>query len=78
MLTSLPVHELLEKTKANEVLCGRLLPTNNNVAFIDNNTIYTVTVVDNTDENKPIAFGAFHICSKNQVDFSLCFYLIEN
>ncbi|VDD93961.1 unnamed protein product [Enterobius vermicularis] len=67
MLTSLPVHELLEKTKANEVLCGRLLPTNNNVAFIDNNTIYTVTVVDNTDENKPIAFGAFHICSKNQV-----------
>lgn len=71
MLATASVHELLENTKANQILSGRFLSTNNNLAFVDNESVYSVTVIDESQNSKPIAFGAFHICSKNQAYFIL-------
>uniref|UniRef100_A0A0N5AD56 Acetyltransf_18 domain-containing protein n=1 Tax=Syphacia muris TaxID=451379 RepID=A0A0N5AD56_9BILA len=35
----------------------------------DNELIRTVTVIDSSGTNKPVAFGAFQVCSKNQAYF---------
>uniref|UniRef100_A0A915BPK1 KIF-binding protein n=1 Tax=Parascaris univalens TaxID=6257 RepID=A0A915BPK1_PARUN len=70
MLTNASLCPLLEHKKPDNVLSGRLLPLNNNVAFVDCTDVSTVTFVEETGSGvKVVAFGAFHTYCSNQAYF---------
>lgn len=68
MLATTELFKLVENTKANQSLCGNLLPTNNNNSILDIEGINSLTVIE-TDaaKNVPVAFGLFNMCTPNQV-----------
>lgn len=75
MLATASLHRLVQNSKSDGVLCGRFLPSNNNTAFVDTDSVCTVTIVEQSLEGlKPVAFGAFHVCSKNQAYFMISKY----
>ena len=69
MLSSVSLARLVEESACQKVLAGGLLPTNNNPAFITNNDIATVTLVDK-DGKSPVAFMAAHMPSPKQASAS--------
>lgn len=72
MLATASFHHLLENAKSDGILCGRLLPINNNTAFVHCEQVHTVTAIEEASCGaKPIAFGVFNVCSKNQTYFVL-------
>jgi hypothetical protein len=78
MLATADLFKLVENTKANQALCGNLLPLNNNASILDVEGLNSLTVVEDDPAvgAVPIAFGVFNVCTPSQVChlflFNLC------
>lgn len=70
MLTTRQVQGLVEGSLVDRALGGTLLPVNNNASFLESTAAreshFTVTVVDQSEGGKVVAFGLFNKCSRNQ------------
>lgn len=68
MLASTDLFKLVENTKANQSLCGNLLPLNNNASILDVEGLNSLTVVEDDPAGAiPVAFGLFNMCTPSQV-----------
>lgn len=68
MLATNDLFKLVENTKANQALCGNLLPLNNNPSILDIEGLNSLTVVEDDPAGAiPVAFGVFNMCTPSQV-----------
>jgi hypothetical protein len=67
MLATSDLFKLVENTKANQALCGNLLPLNNNPSILDIEGLNSLTVVEDDPAGAiPVAFGLFNMCTPSQ------------
>lgn len=75
MLATNDLFKLVENTKANQALCGNLLPLNNNPSILDIEGLNSLTVVEDDPTGAiPVAFGVFNMCTPSQV---WVFYFVQ-
>lgn len=71
MLAKVEAQRLLSQAHVAKVLgMGSVLPLNNNQCLLDVDGMSTVSVVEEdakSGEQRQVAFGLFHRCTKNQV-----------
>jgi hypothetical protein len=68
MLATNELFCLVEHTKANQALCGNLLPLNNNPSILDIEGLSSLTVVEDDPKGAiPVAFGVFNTYTPSQV-----------
>jgi len=66
-LATTELYKLVENTKANQALCGNLLPLNNNASILDVEGLNSLTVMhDDPSGAIPVAFGLFNMCTPSQ------------
>lgn len=63
MLAAVDLFKLIENTKANQALCGNLLPVNNNGSILNVEGLHSLIIVEDDPSGAiPVAFGLFNMC----------------
>lgn len=65
------IQSFLKKSNLDEILNGRFLPDNNNIAFVDSSQVAVVSVMDGISSNQTavVAVGALLVYSNTQVNY---------